>query len=108
MLQTVTKTVIIGLGLVGQFVFQASLQLLQVILLTLNGQLLAFCLFSACKSIIIKFLLEIVHCILQLLSLLIKGIACVIAFFLKHKSEILAEIILCHQRINLNVGDFNS
>ena len=107
-LQRVAQSSVVFLGLRSQFTLQTSLKLLQALLLTLDGSLLALGLLAAGETIVLQLLLEGLHSLLQGLSLGVERIAGVGALLFQDEGELLAEFILGHQRIYFHIGQLHA
>ena len=81
---------------------EALLQSLEVLVLLLEIQLYGLCLL-ACVCVLLYFLLEVRGSCLQGLSLLLYRSLDILAFLCQYLLLVFAELVLCHDRVNLDV-----
>ena len=84
------------------------MQLLQILLLALDGGLNTCSLLAAGESIVLKLALKVGGCRLQLLTLLVEGVAGIVALLLQDERILLAETVLCHDGVHLDVGNLHA
>jgi hypothetical protein len=75
------------------------------VLLTLEGSLCGLSLLTTGKTIVLKFLLEVVGCFLKFIAFLSERVASIQAVFLEFLALFLGKFKLSHQRVNLNIGN---
>ena len=81
---------------------EALLQSLEVLVLLLEIQLYGLCLL-ACVCVLLYFLLEVCGGCLQGLSLLLYRSLDILAFLCQYLLVVFSELVLCHDRVNLDV-----